>query len=982
MAALCLNFSIKAQEPIKPPPLKNQGILGKVISATNGEVLPGAVIKITNTSQTLLGNDQGEFMLSLPNGNYNLSVSYLNHKTKIVSIQIPLKEKLVIALDVDDQNLKEVEINAGYYTVKDKERTGSISRITAETIGKQPVNNLYAAMVGQMPGVQIVQRSGVPGGGFDIMIRGQNSLRKTNTEDGNLPFYVIDGVPFIIPTFGPSSANANITRQGPNPLSTINPNDILSVEILKDADATAIYGSRGANGVVLITTKRGKSGKEKFDVNLNYSFGEVPFKIDLLNTKEYLEVRREAFVNDNVIPTIANAPDLLAWDQNRSTDWQEKLVGGTAVTKNLTGSFSGGSNLTQYLISGNYRDEGTVYPGDSDYKQGSSHVSINHISLNKKFKAGFSSMYSMEISNLPSVDLMQTALRLSPNAPDGYDNFGNLNWENYADNPYSLLQKQYKKNSSNLINNLSLGYTLIDGLDIKTSLSYNKFGSEETQVSPLTSRNPAFGYTSGLSYFVNSKSETFSIEPQINYTRSIGKATITALIGATLQKNRRKGSSVYATGFPSDALLENLVSAATIRPDISTDIPYNYSAVFSRINLAYEGKYILNLTGRRDGSSRFAPGARFANFGAVGAAWIFSNEDLFKNRLPILSHGKIRTSYGVTGSDQIGDFKYLALWMPGLIYDGKTGLVPAGLQNDNYSWEKNVKFEAAVELGFADDKILFSISYYENKSSNQLVGYSLAPTAGFGTILANFPATVQNTGWELELKTKNINGKQVKWSSSANFTLPITKLTDFPNIEKTSYGATYQIGQPLSVRKSAIYRNVDGQTGVYLFNPPQFYNASHQRYYGGLVNTLNYRSLELSLDFQFVKQKGVNQLPIFYSAPGALINQPVDVLDRWQKTGDVSIFQKYTQNYSGTYASLLQSDHRFSDASYIKLRNVQLSYLMPNRLADKLRMQQIRIYAQGQNLLTMSGYKGLDPETQSGDLPALRILAAGIQLTF
>ncbi|MBB6271865.1 TonB-linked SusC/RagA family outer membrane protein [Pedobacter cryoconitis] len=981
LAALCLNLVTHAQN--SAPLLKYKASIGRVISAGTGENLPGATIKVNMTKQVITADENGEFVLSLPNGSYNLSIYYLGYKTNEVTIQVPKKEKFIIKMETDYKSLQEVEINAGYYSVKDKERTGSISRVTAESIAKQPVSNPLAALIGQMSGVQITQQTGVPGGSFDVTIRGRNSLRKSSYEDGNLPFYIIDGVPFIPASFGASNASGSILPNGGSPFSIISPSDIESIEVLKDADATSIYGSRGANGVVLITTKKGRTGSAKIDISYNKGSAKVAQKMSLLSTQQYLDMRKEAFKNDGMTPTIDNAPDLTLWDQNKYTDWQKILIGGSAKTNNIQASLSGGSGSTQFLISGNYYKEGTVYPKDFDYQKGSVHFSLNHMSINQKFTTDLSVTYGIEQSNLPYLDLTSSALVLAPNAPDGYDQKGNLNFSNYYDNPYPYLEWKFNKNTYNYINSLNLSYQLFKGLKIKSNLSYSRYNNSEISSIPLSSYNPAYGYTSGNSTFVNNNSETFLAEPQIDYHANIGKGVISILLGTTLQKNKRKSNTIYADGFSSDALLENMTAASSLTAQQFVNSPYNYAALFGRINLNWYGKYILNLTGRRDGSSRFGPASRFANFGAAGLAWLFYKEEWIKNVLPTLSSGKLRSSIGITGNDQIGDFQYLDLWSNSPNYDGKSGLIPSGLFKSNYTWEKNTKIELALDLGFFQDRILFSASYYRNHSSNQLVGYSLAPTTGFNSVISNLPATVQNTGLELELNSKNIQGNRFNWNSSFNFTLPKNQLVSFPDLASSSYATTFQTGQPLSIKYGYIFRGVDKNTGLYIFDSQQgFSKKVTQEFYGGLQNNLSYKSLELSFHFQFVKQTGRDLSAKFYYAPGGMINQPISVLNRWQSQGNQTSVQKFTQNYSTEYNNYTQSDQTIVDASFLRLKNLQLAYRMENKLIKYAHIQQFRIYLQTQNLFTISPYKGLDPETQNGALPALRSLTLGIQLTF
>lgn len=330
-----------------------------------------------------------------------------------------------IVLKADSLDMQEVEVNAGYYSVKESERTGSISRITSKAIETQPVTNVLAALQGRMAGVSITQTTGVPGGGFDIQIRGRNSLRP----DGNQPLYIVDGLPFSSESLGNTQLSGPILPgAGINPLNNINPSDIENIEVLKDADATAIYGSRGANGVVLITTKKGKRGKTQFSFNTYTGAGVITRKLKLLNTSQYLEMREEAFANDGLTELPDWAYDVNGtWDRNRQTDWQKELIGGTAITRNVEAGISGGSENTQFLIRGTHFSETTVFPGDFSYGKTALHFNINHKSEDGKFAVNLSGNYVADKNNLLNTDLTRLATSLAPNAPALYSQDGSLN---------------------------------------------------------------------------------------------------------------------------------------------------------------------------------------------------------------------------------------------------------------------------------------------------------------------------------------------------------------------------------------------------------------------------------------------------------------------------------------------------------------------------------------------------------------------------
>ncbi|HLZ15714.1 MAG TPA: SusC/RagA family TonB-linked outer membrane protein, partial [Cyclobacteriaceae bacterium] len=669
-------------------------IKGSVTDAADNQPLAGVNIIAKGTTTGTTTDADGKYSIKA-NENDVLVFSFIGYAS--YEMQISRDSVVNVELQQDVRRLTEVVINAGYWLVKEKEQTGSIAKVSAEEFGKQPVNNPLQALQGKMPGVYIQQLSGIPGGSFNIQIRGQNSLRNNSSNNGNRPLYIIDGVPFTADPLGTPNSAAII--DGGNPLNNINPSDIESVEILKDADATAIYGSRGANGVVLITTKKGKTGKAQFSLNVYQGAGNVARKMNLLNTQQYLEMRNEAFANDNVAPgTYRPDYDILRWDPKRYTDWQKILAGGTANITNAQLSVSGGSANTQFYIGGGYLRESAVFPGDFADQKASLNFKINHVSADSRLKIDFSAYYLVDNNKLPRIDLTPKSLTLSPNAPGLYNPDGTLNWENSTwSNPLAFLRQEFSARTTNLVNNTIVSYRIIDGLTARVNLGYTEIQFNEFTSQPKSSFDPSRTIASS-STFAEKSTNTWISEPQLEYKTKTGLGALTALVGGTFQASNSEGQAISATGFTSDALLHNIQAASSLAVTSSSVVQYRYSAVFGRLNYNWNGKYILNLTGRRDGSSRFGPGRQFANFGAAGAAWIFSQEEFM--RLPFLSFGKLRMSYGTTGSDQIGNYGYLDLWgTTSYSYGGTTGLYPQNLANPDYGWEINKKLEAGLELG-------------------------------------------------------------------------------------------------------------------------------------------------------------------------------------------------------------------------------------------------------------------------------------------
>jgi len=963
-------------------------LLSGLVKTADGTPIEGVTVWQQNTDNGTQTNEQGFYTINI-SPNAVIVFEYIGYKTQIVKASGSI---LNVTLTADEDTLEELVINAGYYSVKDKERTGSISKITSKEIGQQPVANPLAAMQGRIAGVNITQSSGTPGGGFDIQIRGRNSLRT----EGNAPLYIVDGVPFNSQSTSDFGISGGVMPLGNvSPLNSINPSDIESIEVLKDADATAIYGSRGSNGVVLITTKRGVSDKTTFSVQSTTSVSTVSKFMDLMNTQQYLQMRRDAYANDGVAEYPANAYDINGtWDGNRFTDWQKEFIGGKAVSQNTQFSVGGGSAQTSYLLSASARKDGTVFPGDFGYKRTNFMLNLNHRSKDDKFSLQANVQKSDQKNNLMATDITPQIF-LSPNAPALYDANGNLNWENNTfDNPLAKLNGKFLQTTGTYNLQAVMGYNISKNFKASVNMGYNTASGEEIFTNPSSMNNPFYKIGSESSFMLRStsKRENWIIEPQLSAERKWGNHKTEILIGSTFEKRYQSALSVQASNFTSDDLIYNAANAVTQRITKDSETGYAYMAFFGRINyIAYE-RYIINITGRRDGSSRFGPNNRFANFGALGGAWLFSREKVLENS-SFLSFGKLRASYGIAGSDLIGDYQYLNTFGVGKTsYDGTVGLEPLRLYNPDFSWETNKKLEAALELEFFNGRVAPSVSWYRNRSSNQLVGIPLPGTTGFSSVQANLNATVENSGWEFTLRTKNIDKGNFQWNTSINVSTPRNRLISFPNLEESTYANQYVIGQPVTIRKVYRYLGVNSETGLFEFedvNGDGVMNASDRqtvlnvgaRLFGGLQNSFSYKNWTVDFLWQFVKQNAytadyaVNYL-------GSTSNRPAHQADYFTE-GSSGSFQLPTAG--GNRPALQQyqyykdSDAVIADASFIRLKSAMVQYGFSVGRNNPVRAS---IFFQGQNLLTITSYKGLDPEGTVGFLPNLRTLAFGFQLSF
>lgn len=985
-------------------------VSGKVTTEA-GVPLSGATVILKGTNKAILTDENGNFSLvNVPAGEYTLEISFVGYDAYKERINVIISAiKVSVVLKQATNSLDETQVIA-YGTVSKRLNTGNVSSVKAEDIQKQSVNNPLLALEGRVPGMFVQQNSGVPGAGVTVRIQGQNSIA-----NGNDPLYVIDGVPWIsqlpITTdagiLGSSGGSANGGGGSGNPLTYLDPYSIESIDVLKDADATAIYGSRAANGAVLITTKRGKKGRPRVDINGQQGAGIVSKRMAMLNLGQYLAMRHEALRNNGTPTPGATDYDLNGlWDTTHFTNWQNSLIGRTAEYTNANASVSGGAGNMQFLVGGTYHRETSVFPGDFADQKGGLNFNLSSLSADQRFNIEISCNYLVDDNRLLSTDLTPFALELAPDAPKIYNTDGTLNWAPNAagasswTNPLANSLKTYHNNANNLISNGVIGYQLLPGLELKGSVGYTNLQIDEFLGNPLISYAPEIrSLINATAIYTDNTVRSWIVEPQITYKKKIGGGKLDFLVGTTINQITTNGYEVQGTGYNSDAQLQDIHSAATLLALNSVNNVYKYNALFARLNFNWQDKYLIDLTARRDGSSRFGPTNQFHNFAAAGAAWIFSEEAFFKNHMRGLSFGKLKGSYGTTGNDQLGEYKFLNLYRAttaGVPYQGTAGLVSTGLTNPGLEWEETHKISVGMDLGFVKNRIIAGATYSRNRSSNQLLSYGLPYVTGFTSVMANFPATVQNRSWEFTVTTYNVKSGSFTWTTTVNLTLPQNKLIAFPNLASSSYANTLVVGHPLDVQKVYRFLWVDPATGVYLVadskgNPTTTPNVTvdntrliniDPRLYGGLENSLEFKGFRLDFFFQFDEQTQFN--PFYYGsgslAPGFRdYNMAATVWDRWQKSGDIAHIQKYGTSASNpTYSNMFASSAPYKDASYIRLKNASLSWRLPSKWKGGL--TGLRIYVQGQNLLTFTHWKGLDPETPGLTLPPLRVITAGLEV--
>jgi TonB-dependent starch-binding outer membrane protein SusC len=999
-------------------------IHGKVVD-TSDKPLPGVNVSFKDRDYGTSTDINGMYAITVEKGGRETMLfTYIGMKTEVVSINCNAEEKtLNLTLKESSNQLDEVQVLAYGLTTSNRYSTGSSVKVTSEDIAKQPVGNVMQALQGKVAGLSINQTSGLYGSDIKVEIRGQNSIDASNSNTNvlkNDPLYLVDGIPFSGSAINQQAASENADGsysyiQGPNgsgngsPLATINPRDIESIEILKDADATALYGSRGANGVILIKTKKGNIGKPTFSVDFYSGASIMNTSMKALTLSDYLALRKEAFANDNKTPTTTNAPDLMLWSQTEGRDFKKLLIGSPAKTYSGNVSLSGGGSGTTFRLSGSYSRNTSVFDDNRSSNSYGFNFSLGYASSDEKFNMSLSIMMGTSDSNLASAGFYENAYSLPPNIPL-YNTDGSLYWWSKSipviSNPLAALNSSYQNNMNSLNTSINLCYNMSHELKFSINIGYNKTQSNQKTLSPGTTIDPSsYSLSSGRAVaYVESNAKNLVVEPQVNYNKLIAGGNFTAMLGATYQKTiNEQPFFMVASGFVSDLYMNDYHMAANyiVHNGYSA---YKYASIFGNINYNYKSRYVFNGNFRRDGSSKFGSNNLYANFGSLGFAWIFTNEKFLSAKPKWFSFGKIRGSYGVVGNDNVQNYAYLSSYSSANseYYSGTSGLSPARLANPNYKWASTKKLDIALDLGFFNDRLWSSFIYFRNRSGDQLLETPLGSQTGFSRYTSNLNALVQNTGLEITLNSTNIKTKDLTWSTSMNISFLQNKLISFPGLKASSYAYSYVIGRPITglyllhytgkdSEGKPVYKDVDKDgvitaalgenTGV----GDLVYNGkASPNFFGGLSNTFKYKGLQLDFSASFtVGAKNLGILSSLNSCPGSLSNFPVPVVQTIRDLGLEKLFT--TSSYSSDFNLFKQSDALLQKISYCRLTNVSFSYNLPETLTKRIKLSNMRIYVQGQNLFrfTLSGktYKGIDPETGSISVPPLMTIVGGISFS-
>lgn len=1000
-------------------------ITGRVLSE-NGEQLAGASIRVLQKGKLNnigITNEKGEFKLGeFEDGVYVLEVSFIGYEKVLKEIKVPDQiAGVLIVLKKAVSVLDEVQTIA-YSNTSLRYNTGDITTITSKEIARNPVPNVLQALQGRVAGMFVSESSGIPNSAFQVQIRSLNTLSggaksaPKIVPPGGQPLYIVDGVEYPASSSLPMANFTGFDKSNffGNALNYLDPSIIESINVLKGPDATAIYGSRGAFGVIIITTKKAKAGKPAVNVNASYGFSRVGKVPEMMNTEQYLEMRREAFANGGSTPAGVDYDLNGTWDTTQYTDWKEFFLGENAPVMRLNANYTGGSSNASFLIGANYSTIGNIQRSKGSVRQGGMNFSLNTATNDRKFTTVLSGSYSSNVDDMVPADFVGSGgFTMAPNAPYPFQENGKLNWENNPNNPAAVLNALYRNATDNLVANISLNFTPVKGLTFIAAGGFNLLSAKEFAAKPSSFFNPATFTAAQTTSFVNMyRIRTFSADPRVEYTKLLfGKGRLNLTAGGSVRDVVNQSNYIGGSGFATDQLLlsPSNASAANITTTYNT-IPRRYIGGFAILNFRWADKYILSVNGRRDGSSVFGNKRQFGNYGSVAGAWIISEEPWFEALRHVIGFMKLKASYGLVGGSAIAPYQFINTYgLANNTYQGGNSLTPNNLANPYLHWETNKNMEAGLNIDLLKGRINIDAIYYHNRVSDQLTNQPLSSITGFTSFVINSPANIHSYGAEVTLNTRNISNKNFTWTTRINITLPRTKLKSFPGVENLVTNFNYEVGKPITGIKLYNYAGVDPTTGMH-----NFYNAEGvkgeytpligpvqlnpikdrvafvdmaPKYYGGVLNSLTYRNFTMDFQVTITNRMGPDYLafptyPIGYN----VTNHPLDLANkRWRKPGDIATVPKVTTSPFAwlIHNNFINSTGAYSNATYARLQNLSFSYRFPAKLLQRAKMAGLSIYVAGQNLYTISKYDNLDPENMlAGRMPPLRVYTMGLNLTY
>jgi TonB-dependent starch-binding outer membrane protein SusC len=1013
-----------------------------IVTDENEVALPGVNILVKGTKQGTSTNTAGEFSLSVPNSKAVLVFSYIGYESQEVTVGN--RARLAMTLKVDTKALNEVVV-VGYGTQKKRDITGAVSSVTAQQLRAVPVMSADQALQGRVSGVQVQQTNGAPGGAVQVRIRGVNS---TAGGGANQPLYVIDGVPL---TWNEGTNSLGVGNEGSSggavsnnssPLASLNPNDIESMEILKDASATAIYGARAANGVVLITTKSGKVGKTTINFDAYYGVQSLRKKIPMLNARERMsyiyEHRRNAGTRGNEVFDIWAINPYVMPD---GVDWQDELFRQAAM-QNYSLSAQGGTEKVQFSVSADYfNQQGIVLNTDS--KRYSTRINLD-IKASEKLKFGTRTALSLQNNNgLDGDEFFQGQLNALNQSPlfSIYDANGQFNGrpntiinENLfvsggGNQVANLLQRQRKTERFRINSNIFGEYSITKELKFRSLFGVDYLFNELRSFNPLWQRGIDANTTQTLSIGYP-KTYNWLADQTLSYDKSFGNHTISALAGFSAQQFLQRTFGAVGQG-STGILLDQMGNNPTPTSAFGGETPSALVSQYVRVNYSFKDKYLFTGTARRDGSSRFGSNNSYGIFPSFSLGWRLSEERFLKN-VKAISDAKLRMSYGSTGNQNIGDFLYLPQMFGANNVFGNTitpGVAPGRFENQDIKWERNNQFDVGLDLSLFQGKINITADYYDKLTVGLLAGAPLSVTSGVGNSYITNIGKIRNKGFEFAINAVPVRSKDFRWEVDFNIATNqnrVESIGELPFLNGASIARVSgfinrtQVGQPIGgffvVLEQGQYQTwEEARTAPTVrigaqpyFTPGDFipidqngdkiiddndrvwYGSPFPDFFGGFGSTWTYKGLSFNVVGAFQYGNLVWNQP---RLQGSVFEANVwrDVYEnRWKPWQPAETTVAIPRNNN----PLLPSNRFLDDGSFMRIRTMTLSYQLPNKLINKAKLSRARIYAQANNLLTFTKYPGWDPEVNSfgsnvttngidiGGYPIAKSLIFGVNLSF
>ena len=983
-------------------------ITGVVTSKDDGLPIPGVSVKVVNSKIGVSTGADGTYSIKV-GGSSVLQFSSIGYSTQNISTGKSIK--LNVSLVSDTKALTDVVV-IGYGTAKRKDVTGSVASIKGEDLAGKPVASFDQALAGKITGVQVTNSSGILGAAPRIRIRGTNSI-----SSGADPLYVVDGMVIIS---GGSSSVASV-----NPLGDINPNDIQSVDVLKDGAATAIYGSRGANGVIIITTKRGTKGKTQVNYNSWFAWANVAKRFDLLDAQEFVTIANEKLYNSGTTTPQA----VLGYDASGNvinTNWQDLVFNKDAFQQNHNISFSGATDLSNYYFSLGYADlKGTTVGNNQTKYQFSGKFEQKALDNYLTFGASITGSYVKNTGLNSGTSSLSgnigNAIRALPNVgafnADGSYNLSSDNArlgrganlkeidDNYTNIKYVLDHNIFSNQTFSLLGNAFVDVKIIDGLNLRSQVStQNMFGEDYRYLDPLHGDGGSATKGSELQQYI--PVSRYSWTNTATYNKTIGDHSFGATVGLEYQKSSSRyfyasGSQLSSTFFSGENIISNSLTQSTF--DIGGGVSENaYKSYFARANYAYKDRYLVSGTYRIDAISSLPLGNQSAKLPGVSIGWRISQEDFMKGNLKFINDLKIRGGYAKTGNTDIGNYPFAGTF-GAATYGVQSGLAYTQVGNSSLKFETSGKYDVGIDATMFDSRITLTADYFKNNIDNLILAAPTAPSLGVpGNSINQNVGKMYNKGYEFAVSADIFRDSPFKWNTSFNITFVKNKITQLSNNNSDitytynvnrvgeSIGSLYGYeyagvnpanGNPLYVKSTGqiIQGNIANQT-YYVYdaaNPTALTTAttlaasdkkilgqSNPTYYGGLVNTFRYKGFDLNINMVF---SGGNKVMNITRQESLLnqkfLNNGTEILERWTTPGQVTSVPKvYYGRDAFTNLTSSTSSRFVEDGKFIRAQDLVLGYTFPKLFTDKIKLSRLRLYAQVQNAFVITPYSGLDPE--------------------